>query len=142
VNKDGSGYPKLPYVKRMASRQRFGIRANRNLDFEDCFWSIFWGTQNEFLAIWIYIAFTLYFWIETFMIVSKAGVYETVMKDESLIEIFFVTFSMAISFSITTVYLIFYPRDFVTKVYLQALHYVGILLMVYVITFVLTMIEP
>ena len=49
---------------------------------------------------------------------------------------------MAISFSITTCYLIFYPRDFTTKVHLQALHYVGIFLMTYIITFVIATIEP
>ena len=118
VNKDGSGYPKLPYVKRLASRQRFGIRASRNLDYEECACSIFWVSQNEFLPIWIYLIFTIYFWVQTLMIVTKAGVYETVMKDDSLLLIFFVTFGMAVSFSATTCYLIFYPRDFVTKVHL------------------------
>lgn len=141
INKEGSGHPKLPYVKRLGTRQQFGIRANRKLDFTDCFFSIFWPTQNEFLPILIYLGFALYFWISVFLISQEVGIYGTLRDDNSILQIFFVTFSIAISLSITACFFIFYARDFVTKLTLQSLHYVGILLMVYTIAFVFALSE-
>ena len=64
------------------------------------------------------------------------------MKDDtSILQIFFITFAIAISLSATSAYLIFYARDFVTKITLESIHYTGILLMIYVTAYVFVLSE-
>jgi hypothetical protein len=141
INAEGSGYPKLPYVKRMGTRQQFGIRAHRELDFMDCFMLSWWPMQNEFLPTLIYLGFALYFWVTVCLISNEVGIYGTLRDDNSTLQIFFVTFSIALSLSITAVFIIFYSRDFVSKVYLETIHFVGITLMVFACAFVFVLTE-
>ena len=64
------------------------------------------------------------------------------MKDDtSILQIFFITFAIAISLSATSAYLIFYARDFVTKITLESIHYTGILVMIYVTAYVFVLSE-
>ena len=81
----------------------------------DCFMSIAWPSQNEFLPTLIYLCFAIYFWISVILIGQEYGIYGTLKDDTSILQIFFVTFAIAISLSATAAYMIFYARDFVTK---------------------------
>ena len=89
----------------------FGIRANRKLTFSHLLQSIFWPNQNEFIPILFYIGFGIYFLVETILISSNFGVYGTLKSQTSSLYIFFVTFVIFVHFALTTVYLIFYPKD-------------------------------
>ena len=51
------------------------------------------------------------------------------------------TFAIAVSLSASAAYLIFYARDFVTKLTLEAIHHAGILFMIYAIALVFVLNE-
>lgn len=52
---------------------RYGLRAHPRMDVAKSCWSILVPWHNEWLAIIIYLAFGLYFLIETFLILGRSS---------------------------------------------------------------------
>ena len=92
-----------------------------------CLLSLFLPWHNEWLCIWIYLVFAVYFWVETILICAHAKSSYDLTGDYDWDMMFVVTFSMALSLSITAVYLIFYPISKEFSVIMENLNYQGYL---------------
>ena len=71
INKARSkaGEKKIEIIKKH-SEVNLGIRAHTNMTVWKCLQSIFMPHQNEFIFIWLYIAFFIYFWLQVAFILS------------------------------------------------------------------------
>ena len=49
-----------------------GIRAHPQLGIGKCLLSIFMPHHNEFIFIWLFLGFTLYFWIEAILAITES----------------------------------------------------------------------
>ena len=62
INKRRKNADKIPVVYRDRYNE-FGIRANPDMTFGKCCYSLILPWHNEWVNIWLYLAFALYFWI-------------------------------------------------------------------------------
>ena len=63
-NRRRSKKDEFDYVKRDKEfNYTSGIRAHPEMDANKCWKSMIIPWHNEFIAIWLYVAFALYFWI-------------------------------------------------------------------------------
>lgn len=53
-----------------------GIRANENMTWLKCLYSMVLPWHNEFIGIWIYLIFAIYFWVETILVGIKSKEYD------------------------------------------------------------------
>lgn len=112
----------------------FGIRSNEDLTAWMCFKSIFVPWQNEFVCIWIYALFTIYFWVQLVLLSIPTKHYDFNNK-EDYEYMFIATIGICISLTITTGYLIFYPINKQIFNILETLNYMGILIMLFSYSF-------
>lgn len=90
--------------------------------------------HNDFLAIWIYLGFFLYFVVTLFLIAFHTPYYK--MKYHQDYEFLFIaTFGAAASLGLTTFYLILYPRSDAFNEFLSDLDFVGKLILIFFYTF-------
>jgi hypothetical protein len=61
---------KIVIIMRL-SHQDLGIRAHPEMTIGKCLYSIFLIHQNEFIFIWLWLSFAIYFWVEIALILSK-----------------------------------------------------------------------
>ena len=47
-----------------------GIRAHRNMNWKRATWSIMVPWHNDWLSIMLYLGFSIYFWVQTFIIMA------------------------------------------------------------------------
>ena len=90
---------------------------------------------NEFVSIWLYIVFAAYFWVELFLIMTKGKEYEF-NNDMDYWLMFIATFAIAISLTMTAVYLIFYSMGEKYYEMLELLNYTGYITLAYSLVFV------
>ena len=88
--------------------QKIGIRAHPDMDFAKSMKSLIVPWHNEWLSIWFYLVFAIYFWIETIIIMSHNYSQYAFIKNKDYDLMFIATFGIASSLTMTTVYLIFY----------------------------------
>ena len=50
-------------VKNFKNRQDFGIRANQNMSISKCIKLMFIPLHNEFFVTWLYLLFSVYFFV-------------------------------------------------------------------------------
>ena len=113
---------------------RYGIRAHPKMDTLKSCWSILVPWHNEWAAIIIYLAFGLYFLIETFLILGRSSQYK-LTRDEDWDFIFVATFGICVSLFLTAVYLIFYSMSKKWFLFFNMLDFMGKLIMIYFYTF-------
>ena len=91
--------------------------------------------HNEFIIIWLYIIFAVYFWIQVVLILIKHESYKLSNKPDWVL-MFIVTFGIAVSLTTTVVYLIFYPKNKESFNFWYAINVTGVLTMIYLFSFV------
>ena len=106
------------------------------MNFFKCLLTVFFPIHNEFLVIWILIGFEAYLWVQVAFIKAHSGIYDTFDNQFNLNLVFAVTLSMAISFLMFLIYVIFYSIGKITKMILEILCVSSFLGMVYVIAWV------
>lgn len=112
-----------------------GIRAHPFMDWKKSLWSILVPWHNEWINIWLYIGFAIYFWVEAFLIIFKDKKNYKFEKDRDYNLMFLVTIGIAISLTMTANFLIFYSVSKRVHDILDAFDFIGKLVMIYGFTF-------
>lgn len=100
---------KITFVKRDDTFDyRVGLRAHPFMDWKKCLKSVIVPWHNEFLNIWLYFAFSIYFWVQLFFIAFRNKKYYVFATEKDYDLMFTTTFGIAISLTMTCFYLIFY----------------------------------
>lgn len=84
------------------------------MSFGKCLKSMFIFYSSEFIFIWLYLGFAIYFWIQVAFIALHEDPYNF-KQDDFYIYMLIVTIAIAVSVTFTLVYLIFYPISERTK---------------------------
>ena len=136
-NRNRETVDEITIVLRSADRDRvtpFGIRAHPDMNGVMCLWSMLVPWHVEWLAIWIYFAFALYFWIEAFLIMGHQKDYKLkYSRDWDMM--FLATLGIALSLTATCAYLVFYSISHTVNKIFSAFDYMGKLTMVFFYTF-------
>lgn len=90
-----------------------------------CLLSMFLPWHNDWLCIWIYLVFSIYFWVETGMICFHAKSTYDFTGEYDWDLMFVATFSMALTLTCTCIYLIFYPMSEQINKLMENLNYQG-----------------
>ena len=88
-----------------------------------CLLSLFLPWHNEWLLIWIYLVFAIYFWVETILICAHAKSQYDFTGEYDWDLMFVATFVMAVCLTCTAIYLIFYPISSEVNTILENLNY-------------------
>ena len=75
INKRRKNSDKIPIVYR-DKHSEFGIRANSNMSFGKCCYSLILPWHNEWVSIWLYLGFAVYFWIQLGFILAHYKLYQ------------------------------------------------------------------
>jgi len=134
VNKRRLMQDVIPYVLRY-EEANLGIRAHPNLSWTMCLKSLFMPWHNEFINIWIYLIFAVYFWVQTIMIASHDTKDYEFNRTEDFYFMFIGTLGIALSFSCTAVYLTFYSLGEKEQMMFESFNYMGLLVLAYLLTF-------
>lgn len=133
---DGEELEEVPVIKRDKDfNYTYGIRAHPNMNWKRSLWSVLVPWHNEWFNIILYLAFSIYFWIQLGFIVAKNKKQYYFERDREYNLMFIVTLGMAVSVSMTCCYLIFYPISKRINLILDGFDYMGKLLMVFAFTF-------
>jgi hypothetical protein len=133
INKKRDKDEMLPKILRNKD-SFFGIRSNQDLTPFMCFKSMFIPWQNEFICTWIYLLFSIYFWVQLVMILIPTKDYDFSNKEDYEC-MALATIGICISLTMTTCYLIFYPINQNVYEKLETLNFMGVLVMVYMYSF-------
>lgn len=134
INKRRKNSDAIPVVLRDRYSE-YGIRAHSDMTFGKCCYSLILPWHNEWVNIWLYIAFALYFWIQLCLILAKYKLYK-LNNDIDWLLMFIATLGIAISVTISAVYLTFYSISVKLRDTLEAVNLQGIILMAYFLIFV------
>ena len=85
-----------------------GIRAHPFMDWQKCLWSILVPWHNEFLNIWFYLVFSIYFWVQLGFIAAQNKKYYKFDHAKEYHFMFIATLGIALSLTMTCAFLIFY----------------------------------
>lgn len=99
-----------------------------------CSQSLYKPWHNEWVNIWLYLGFALYFWIQLILIGTKYKNYDF-NNDTDYVLMFIATLGVALSLTVTAVYLCYYPISKDVKARLENFNYQGILVLAYCILF-------
>ena len=100
---------KLQVVKRDPDYPyQVGMRAHPNLTWLMCLKSTIIPWHNEWLVIWFYLFFAVYFWVQTILIMAHSHKEYNFKYEKNFNFMFVATLSIAISLSMTAFYLTFY----------------------------------
>jgi hypothetical protein len=69
VNKKRVMKEVIPYVLRY-DKANLGIRAHPDISWTMCLKSLFMPWHNEWINIWLYLIFAVYFWVQVILIAS------------------------------------------------------------------------
>jgi len=142
INKNAperKGKPEIKIVKRYTEME-MGIRAHPDMDAWKCIKSMFMAWHAEFTTIWLFLGFTIYFWVNIYLILIHDDWYGY-SQDDYYTYMLIVTLFIAISLTITTAYIIFYPISEETKTAFEYVDFIGIIIMIGVITCILLVAE-
>lgn len=137
INKKRSkeGLPKVPVIKKH-SENNLGIRAHTDMTFGKAFKSIFMPHQNEFIFIWLYFGFTVYFWVQFYFVAARVRSQYDFKVEEDYRYMLIATGSIAISLTVTLIYLIFYCMSKSTERTLKGIDQSFKIINIFVLTFV------
>lgn len=91
--------------------------------------------HNDWLAIWLYFGFAIYFWIEAISLLAEDQHQYKFINLKDFEYMFVATLGIAISLSATCIYLILYANSSIAKELLDAFDYMGKLVAVFFFTF-------
>ena len=112
-----------------------GIRAGVKMTWSRCLWSLLVPWHNDWLATWIYIAFGLYFLIESFIIMAREHSIYKFERESNYNYMFIATLGIAISLFTTAGFLVLYPRNQKWRDRLEGYDYMGKLIMIFFYSF-------
>ena len=130
VNKLRENRDVMPLVVRN-DYQIYGVRAHGDMGVGKSMTSIFMPHCNEFITIWLYLVFAIYFWVESFLIVLKYKDYEFEDFSYDYFYMYIATFGIALSLTLTTFYLLFYAMSAKSLKRWESVHFQGLLVMFY-----------
>ena len=137
ANKKRSKKQELVPIKRLDEgdyEQTIGIRAHDDLTWKKCLKSLIVPWHNEWLLMWLYLGFAIYFWVQFLLILFHSKLYK--FNNRHNYEFMLVaTLGIALSVTITFVYFSFYSISEKTYKSLNLLDYMGKLVMVFFFTF-------
>lgn len=134
INKRRKNADAIPVVSRDRYSE-YGIRAHSDMTFGKCCYSLILPWHNEWVNIWLYLAFALYFWIQLCFILAKYKLYK-LNNDIDWLLMFITTLGIAVSVTASAVYLTFYSISVRLRDILEAVNLQGIILMTYCLIFV------
>ena len=117
-----------------------GIRAHPEMNAWKCIKSMFMAWHAEFTTIWLYLGFATYFWINVYLIATKNSWYGY-QQDDYYTNMLIVTLAMAISLTLTSCYIIFYPISEETLKTFEYIEFIQVLILVGIITCILLIAE-
>ena len=136
TNKELEEKDEIPVVKRDPDfEQTVGLRAHPDMTWKKCLWSVLVPWHNEWLNIWLYIGFAIYFWIEAAFIVFHSRKQYNFKYERNWDFMFIGTLSIAISLSVTAAYLILYSVSENWNKLLNSFDYMGKLVLFFGYTF-------
>lgn len=95
----------------------------------------------EWLSIWLYLAFAIYFWLQCcFLFGESHSQYKFTARADYQV-MFVAAFGIALSLSVTSVYLVFYSNSKAYRDLLDAFDFMGKLIWIYFYTFAFISIE-
>ena len=118
-------------------RQKFGIRASRNMGSSLCFLSIVVPGHNEFILIWFQIVVVLFFWINYILNLCRVGIYGTIITKQGFELSLVLNLGFALSATVTFLYLVLYSQSAKTLWLLEIIHYSGIILLIAYLTLII-----
>ena len=104
------------------------------MDSNKCLKSIIIPWHNEFIAIWLYIGFGLYFWVETFLCIAHSSRFKFI-NQHNYEFMFLALLGISLSLTATAIYIIFYSISESIRDLLDSVDYMGKLTMVFLFTF-------
>lgn len=84
------------------------------MTFGKCCYSLILPWHNEWVNIWLYVTFALYFWVNSALILAKYKLYQ-LNNDIDWLLMFIATQAIAISLTVSAVYLAFYSISYSLK---------------------------
>lgn len=142
INKNAperKGKPHIQIVKRYIEME-MGIRAHPEMNAWKCIKSMFMAWHAEFTTIWLYLGFATYFWINVYLIATRNDWYGYT-QDDYYTYMLILTIAIAISLTITTCYIIFYPISEETLKAFEYIEFLQVLILVGIITCILLVAE-
>jgi len=124
----------IPVVLRY-EQANLGIRAHPDLTWWMCVKSLIMPWHNEWVNIWIYLVFAVYFWVQTFMIAAKDSKDYEFNNNEDFYFMFIGTLGIALSLTCTAVYLTFYSTGEKEQMIFESFNYMGLLVLAYSLSF-------
>ena len=134
VNKLRENKDVMPLVVRN-KYQIYGVRAHGDMGTTKSAMTIFMPHCNEFISIWLYLVFAVYFWVESVLIITKYKDYEFEDFSYDYFYMYIATFGIAFSLTLTTLYLIFYAISEKSLKIWESIHFQGLLVMFYFFLF-------
>lgn len=115
----------------------YGIRANSpdGMSFMRCLQSLIAPNNNEFINLYIYLGFVIYFWIQLFLIMFEDKDYYDFNNEFDYYYEFIITFGVVVSLTFTFFYYLLYPMSFETRDMWSMLNSMGLYTMIYCLTF-------
>jgi FtsH-binding integral membrane protein len=101
------GLPKIEIVKKHFDVD-LGIRAHTEMSFGKSLKSIFIPHHNEFIFIWLYLGFAVYFWVITGLLIAQDEKTFEFKSQDSYNYMLIAALVVAVSVTITLFYLVFY----------------------------------
>ena len=118
-----------------------GIRAHKEMTVGKAFRSMIVPWHVEWLSIWLYLGFAIYFWIQCAFLFGEDH-HQYKFKTQMDYQLMFVAaFGISLSLSITFAFLVFYSNSKAYQGLLEAFDYMGKLIWVYFYTFAFVSIE-
>jgi hypothetical protein len=136
-NRNRESRDEIPVVLRYRDTDRtipFGIRAHPDMNATMCLWSMLVPWHADWLVTWIYLVFSIYFWVETGLILGHARDYK-IKYSRDWDMMLLATLGIAICLTATTVFLIFYSVSHTVCKLLSSFDYMGKLTMLFFYTF-------
>lgn len=75
INKCRDKKDVIPVIYRQRDIE-WGIRAHPDMNWKKSLYSMILPWHNEFISIWLYVLFALYFWVELILISARSKEYE------------------------------------------------------------------
>ena len=107
------------------------MRAHKEMDWKLSLKSLIVPWHNEWLSIWFYIGFALYFWISLILIMAHDRKNYDFIDHKDYEYMFIATIGFATSLTTTATYLIFYSQSKELRDLLDAFDYMGKLIAFY-----------
>ena len=91
--------------------------------------------HNEWLSIWLYLGFAVYFWVEAISLLAEDSHQYKFINLKDFEYMFVATLGIAISLTTTCIYLVFYSGSEIINLLLDEFDYVGKLVGIFFFTF-------